>query len=162
YGPSGIGAVEVYVTFDDGRTWSSEPIRLDPSAVVLPVDVNGPVPMRGSVSLQLEREGIVHGFYLIVKNRAMKGKLPPRSGDVPHVRVELDTTPPYAELFKPEMDDVRPNAVTLHWRAEDKHLAANPITIEWAPRKEGPWQIIGRPDLPNTGSFSWEMTRDVP
>jgi hypothetical protein len=162
YGPSGVGSVDVYVTHDDGRTWSPEPMKLDPSAVTLPMDTNATGPLKGSVALQLDKEGVPHGFYLIVKSRAGLGKAPPRPGDLPHLRVELDTTAPFAELYKPEPDSARPTMLRLTWKAEDRRLAASPITIEWAPRKEGPWQFIGRPELPNTGEFLWEVTRDVP
>jgi hypothetical protein len=183
FGPSGIGSVEVYATFDDGRTWSTDLVQPDPPRAVpsldansgepfrklvtvqevkLPPDTNSVGPLRGSVTLQLEKEGVVYGFCLIVKSRARMGKPPPRSGEAPHVRVELDTTPPVAELYAPDPDPSRPTALTLRWSAEDKHLAANPIKIEWAPRKEGPWQVIGSPELPNTGRFTWELTREVP
>jgi hypothetical protein len=187
YGPSGIGSVEVYATFDDGRTWSTDLVQpagpapgdrgvpsLDASSadsyrkmvtvqeVKLPSDMNGAGPIRGSVTLQLEKEGIVYGFCLIVKSRARMGKPPPHSGDAPHVRVELDTTPPVAELYAPDPDQSHPTALTLRWAAEDRHLASNPITIEWALRREGPWQVIGNPQLPNTGRYTWDVPKDMP
>src|SRR5581483_7987040 len=97
----------------------------------------------------LEQEG-VYGFVLVAKNRLGLGKAPPRDGDVPEMRVELDTTPPVARLFAPQPDPSRPDALLLTWEARDKNPGDKPINLEWAEKPEGPWQPIGL-DLANTG-----------
>jgi hypothetical protein len=162
YGPSGLGSVDVYVTTDEGANWAKSEGTPE---VSLPVsgEVRNTAPVRGSVTVQLPREGIVYGFYLVVKSRAGRGKPAPTPGTPPQVRIEVDTTMPLAELFKPQADESgRRDSLTLIWKAEDKNLAANPVTLEWAANKNGPWEFIGDPQLPNTGRYSWQIGDRVP
>ncbi len=161
YGPSGLGEVDVYVTTDDGRSWTKA--LVDSKAGMLPVDVHGPGPLRGSVTVQIGKEAVPYGFFLVVKNKAGFGKDPPKPGDLPQVRVELDITPPTAKLFKPEpADPSQPNSLVIRWEASDLHLAANPVSLQWAKAKEGPWEYIGERELPNTGFFVWHIPSDFP
>src|SRR5262249_32170839 len=68
YGPTGLGGVDVYLTTDDGRSWVQS--KLDPGAWSLPPSVTpGASPLRGSVTVQLEKEAVVYGIYLIVKSK---------------------------------------------------------------------------------------------
>ncbi len=137
YGPSGLGAVEVYVTSDEGATWELAPA--DPKAALPPaMDGRTAGPVRGSVMVNLPREGVAYGFCIVVKSRAGLGKPPPQRGDPPQVRLELDATKPLAKLYAPQEDPAHPNALILPWLASDRNLAANPVVLEWAERKEGP------------------------
>jgi hypothetical protein len=174
-GPSGVGAVEVYATTDEGTTW--DPMPVSPDAVVLPVGDGGRAGT-GSVTVSLAREGVVYGFYIVVKNRAGIGKPPPHRGDPPQVRVELDTMLPLAKLYAPAQDPARPNALILAWTASDRNLAASAIVLEWAERKEGSWVPISPEPLANnlpeqaasgldrqnvpTGSYSWQIPDRMP
>jgi hypothetical protein len=144
-GPSGIGSVEVWMTRDDGRTWfkAAEDPDLQP-----PVQVEFP------------GEG-VYGLTLVVRSRAGLGRQPPQPGEPPDLRVEVDLTPPYAELYNVEADPQRRDCLILLWSATDKNLAANPITLKWAERESGPWQVIAA-DLPNTGRYVWKMPEHLP
>jgi hypothetical protein len=161
FGPSGLGAVDVYVTTDEGATW--EPTRAEPGTA-LPVsgEIKNPGPVVGSVSVQLPRDGVTYGFYLVVKSRAGLGDPPPRPGDTPQVRIEVDTTPPLAELYAPTPDPARKDSLVLSWKAEDRNLAANPVSLEWAAQREGPWEFIGDPHLPNTGRYTWTVPPRTP
>jgi hypothetical protein len=160
FGPSGLGGVDVYLTADDGRTW--EKVTEDVK-VVLPKPGEGEKrPSQGSVLVPLPREGITYGISLVVKSRAGLSKAPPKPGDEPQMRVELDTTPPDAELYAPVADPNKRDALILRWKATDKNLANNPITLEWAPQKIGPWSVIGAAELPNTGQYSWQVPNEVP
>jgi hypothetical protein len=161
FGPSGLGSVEVYSTTDEGANWEKFP---EPQ-VSLPVsgEVKGAAPLPGSVTLTVPRDGVVYGFYLVVRSRAGLGKPAPKSGDAPHIRVEVDTTAPSAELYKPAPDPARPTGgLVLSWKADDKNLAANPISLEWAARPDGPWSFIGEPQLPNTGRYNWLVPDSLP
>jgi hypothetical protein len=158
-GPSGLGAVEVYVTTDDGASWNQVPLGAD---AVQPPEARGPGQARGSVVVSLADDAKVYGFYLVVKCRANLGKPAPKSGDAPHVRVERDTVPPHAELNFPKADPNRRDTLLLTWTADDKNLTATPVTLEWAPRKDGPWEFIGAPELPNTGRYAWQVPANVP
>jgi hypothetical protein len=161
YGPSGLGSVDVYATSDDGATWT---LASTDHNVTLPTpaEMRGGTPVAGSVMVDLREEGVVHGFYIVVKSRAGLGKKAPEPGTPPQVRIEMDITPPSVEMYKPQPDPKRRDTLLLSWRATDKNLANNPVTIEWAAQKEGPWNVIGTPDMPNSGQFSWPVAADVP
>ncbi|MGH9675840.1 MAG: hypothetical protein ACRD36_01955, partial [Candidatus Acidiferrum sp.] len=161
YGPSGLGNVEVYITTDDGSTWTQMPTEHN---VSLPssADIRSGAPVRGSVMVELKQEGVVHGFYIVVKSRAGLGKEPPRQGTMPQLRIELDTTVPVATLYEPKPDPGRRDTLLLGWDASDKNLAANPVSLEWSEQRDGPWNAIGPNALPNTGKFSWQVPANVP
>jgi hypothetical protein len=161
FGPSGLGSVDVYVTTDEGATWEKSPG--DPN-VTLPVtgEARGLGPVKGSVTVNLPKDAVVYGFCLVVKSRAGLGKPPPRAGDPPQVRIEVDTTMPTAELYAPQPDPTRGDRLILTWKAEDRNLAANPISLEWAAAANGPWTFIGDPQLPNTGRYSWQVPENIP
>jgi hypothetical protein len=155
FGPSGLGSVDVYVTADEGTTWQKS--TGDP-AVSLPVspEVQSQGPVKGTVTVQLPEDGKTYGFYLVVKSRAGLGKPPPHSGDLPQVRLECDTTQPSAELYAPQPDSERPGSLSLSWKAEDRNLAANPVTLEWSANGTA-WEFIGDAQLPNTGRYIWQV-----
>src|SRR5437660_770656 len=72
-GPSGLGSVEVYGTIDEGANWEKSPA--DPN-VSLPVtsETRGLGPVHGTVTVSLPKDGVIYGFYLVVKSRAGLGK----------------------------------------------------------------------------------------
>jgi len=161
FGPSGLGSVEVWLTTDEGTTWEKMPG--DPAAS-LPVspEVQSLGPVRGTVTVHLPREGVIYGVHLVVKSRAGLSKPPPRSGDAPQVRIEVDTTQPAAELYAPQADPSRSDSLTLIWKADDRNLDTNPISLEWARGATGPWEFIGDPQLPNTGRYTWKVPPNIP
>jgi hypothetical protein len=170
--------VDVYVTADEGATW--EPAPADPNASLpLGVDGRSSGPVRGSVTVTLPREGATFGYYLIVKSRAGLGKPPPQRGEPPQVRLELDASKPLAKLYEPQQDPRHPSTLLLSWTAVDRNLAANPVTLEWAEFKDGPWTPIGPAQLPNnlnelaagaggerqnvpTGTYVWQVPDKMP
>lgn len=160
-GPSGLGTVDVFLTTDGGRTWER---FLADARPVFPSTGNVPSgqPVQGAVVLNLPREGFTYGIWLVVKSRAGLGITPPQPGDTPQMMVEVDTAMPEAQLYRPTADPSNPDALMLKWAAKDRKLANNPISMEWAASREGPWQFIGGPELPNTGTYSWSPPRDIP
>lgn len=144
-GPSGIGVVELWVTQDKGRNWSLLSKRED-----------GHSP----IGFDLPGEG-EYGFTMIVRSKAGLGKEKPDANQAPELRVEVDTTPPIAELYNVEADPRNKNYLFLIWNAKDKNLGQNPITIEWAESKEGPWQPIIS-DWANAGRYAWKMPERLP
>jgi hypothetical protein len=144
-GPSGVGSVELYLTQDEGHTWQryADDPKLKP-----PMTVN------------LPGEG-VFGLRLVVRSRAGLGQRPPQSGDLPQMRVEVDTTPPVAKLFPPQPDPRRRDALLLTWNASDHNLAPNPITLQWSERPDGPWQMIAA-DVTNSGRYTWTLSQTLP
>jgi hypothetical protein len=175
-GPSGLGGVEVYLTADEGLTWNPAPVDGTP---LLPVNLDGRAqgPLHGSVAVNLPNERIRYGLCLVVKSRAGLGKPPPQKGEPPQVRLELDQTPPYAALFRPQPDTNRTNTLILSWMAWDRNLTANPVTLEWAERRDGTWQSVSTEPLTNnlptsaptgekpegpTGTFAWQLPDRIP
>jgi hypothetical protein len=103
-----------------------------------------------------------HGFTLVVRSGAGVGRRPPQAGDPPQVWVEVDETPPWVELYAPEVGrDLRGAKLTLRWKATDQNLAARPIGLEYAERAEGPWIRIAA-GLENTGRYVWRLPPDAP
>jgi hypothetical protein len=172
-GPSGLGGADVYVTLDEGATWKRWPGEVP---VTLPpvTESHGSTPVRGSVTVQLQSEGVTYGFIVAVKSKAGLARPAPKSGEPPRVRIELDATVPKAEMYEPRPDSRQPDTLILSWNAVDRHLANNPVTLEWAEHKEGPWYNIGGEHLANTvppglppvdkvtGACGWHLPERMP
>jgi hypothetical protein len=160
-GPSGLGNAIVFVTRNEGAKWEPLPRELE-IALASGADLHGSESVRGSVAVQLPAEKTIYGFIVQVKSKAGLAPPPPKDGEPPEMRVELDTTAPKAQLFKPVPDANQPNTLILSWSAEDRNLPENPITLEWAERKDGTWTPIGGPSLPNTGQYAWSLPSNIP
>jgi hypothetical protein len=173
FGPSGLGGADVYVTLNEGASWNrvagEPPVTLPPT-----IDTASNVPVRGSVSVQLPNEGIIYGFIIAIKSRAGRARPAPHAGEPPQLRLELDLSVPKAEMYEPRPEPRQGNTLLLLWNAADRNLAANPISLEWADRKEGPWNRIGNENLPNalppgvppmervTGGYLWRLPEHAP
>lgn len=144
-GPSGIGKVELWMTRDDGRTWEKFVESLEPKP-----------PLR----VDLPGEG-TFGFRLLLQSKAGRHKPAPVSGNPPEIRVELDATPPVAQLYLPEPDPKQADALILTWKASDRNLDAKPITLQWSEKAGGPWQTIVA-DWPNDGQYTWKVPPSTP
>jgi hypothetical protein len=101
-------------------------------------------------------------YWFIVQQVDEQGRRKPanRIEAKPSIRVcVVDTTAPRAQLFQPEINQ---KAVDLGWEASDANLVDNPITLEWAEQKDGPWYLIGEDHLPNTGHYKWHLNNEIP
>jgi hypothetical protein len=160
-GPSGLGNADIYVTLDKGAHWKKMPGEV-PISLAQGTDLHGTESVSGSVSVQLPAEGTIYGFIVAVKSKAGLAPPPPKDGDAPEALVELDTTAPKGQLFRPQPDPSQPNTLLLVWEAKDRNLADKPITLEWAEQKDGPWNPIGEGALPNTSQFPWRLPDRLP
>lgn len=151
-GPSGVGSVDLYWTRDDGSTW--EKYADDPALA------GSTKTGRFLRTIELPGDG-VFGFTIVITSRAGRGRTPPRPGEAPQMRVEIDSVPPVAQLAPPIPDTTRPNTLLLRWQAKDKNLTPRPISLEWAERRDGPWQPIAL-DIENTGQHSWTLPPTIP
>jgi hypothetical protein len=144
-GPSGVGQVRLYLSTDDGQSW---PDHIDDTDLKPPITID----LRG--------EG-TYGLSLVVLSRAGLGKLPPKPGDAPQMRLEVDTTPPLVELWPPQPDPGRRNGLRVTWKVTDKNLEKNPVSLEYAERADGEWKPIAA-NLPGSGQHSWQLHEGMP
>jgi hypothetical protein len=158
-GASGLGSADLFVTRDDGGTWQR--LAGEQLTAALPLEPGGTAPTERSITAELPGEGR-YGFYLIVRSGVGLGKQPPRNGDRPQMRVEVDLTPPEGTLYGLQPVQGQTNAVVVRWKASDLNLAEKPIRLEWAERKGGPWTLVGEGDLPNTGYYTWKLPQSIP
>jgi hypothetical protein len=145
-GPSGVGAVQLWMTRDNGGTW----IKAGEVA-----EAKSPFP------IDLPPEDGLYGFILVVRSKAGLGRPDPKPGDPADVRVELDTTPPEGELAKVEADPRRKDLLFLIWSAKDKNLSPAPITFKWSDKPGGEWKTITE-NIPNSGRYAWTMPEGLP
>jgi hypothetical protein len=143
FGPSGVGKVQLYLTEDDGKSWRP-----------WVEDENKKSPM----IVKLPGQG-VFGLRMVTTSGAGLSEGPPQPGDMPEIRVEVDTTPPVVLFGEPAPDPQHPDAIILSWSATDRNLGTKPVTIEFA-EPGGPWHVIAA-NQPGTGSLSWQMTRPL-
>lgn len=145
-GPSGVSAVEFYITQDDGAKWwryGNDPDGQTPFVVEVPSDGQ-------------------YGFALRVRSGAGLSADPPQPGEKPSIVVAVDSTPPSAELQGAEQGQgTLLNTITIRWSASDDHLADRPIALSYAADPEGPWEPISGWQ-PNTGSYAWTIAHGMP
>ncbi len=143
-GPSGLSGVELWYT-QDSREWKKYEASPQAKSYIVEVDDEG-----------------MYGFTLLARSGLGLAKDPPTAGDQPQVWVIVDLTMPDVQLT-----DVTPSVknkvqqVAIHWKATDKNLGRQPISLYYADKEEGPWKIIAT-NLANTGSYLWQVPADVP
>lgn len=145
-GPSGVSAIELWTTRDTTQ-WDkyNEQTFSDQK------------PPRPPYTFDVVEEG-VYGFTLLVRSGVNESERPPRAGDQPQVWVEVDTTKPMVEWVNVDVGRaVDRGTVTITWKATDKNIAREPITLYYAKEpKDGQWTPI-KSNLENSGRFVWQM-----
>lgn len=136
-GPSKLAGIDVYFTHD-GRHWQRYPDLVKPT---------------GAVPMSVTKDGR-YGFTLVARSGSGLAMPAPKDGDQPQVWITVDTTPPQADLYPPQVSGHSPGVVGLRWRATDSNLHPHPVTLEWATVATGPWTAIAT-DLEATGTYSW-------
>ena len=157
-GPAGVEKVILYITHDDGQVWKE--FAKDDSVAHDPALGTAKRQMTYERTVRLPGEG-VFGLTIRVKRRYEHRDLKPKSGEVPEMRIEVDQTAPEAILYAPRRDKNHKDSLLIHWVAKDRNLHSNPITLEWARELNGPWETI-QTNLPNSGSYSWEIKPGMP
>jgi hypothetical protein len=161
-GPSGVSRAEVWMTRNDGKDW----VRwMNTEKVETPLTIE--LDQKANPNL----EG-VYGLKIILASGAGLTHGAPVAGDVPEMRVDLDLTAPSIKIFEPIPDPKEKDTMILRWKAEDRNLANEPITIEWSEFVDGPWHPITSQEvdgksvatkwIPNTGNFPWKLHSGVP
>jgi len=145
-GPSGIGRVELWGSRDGGQTWRS--YTLDTTR-------------RGPLLVNVEEEGI-YGFRVVVSNGAGLGGMTPKSGDLPDLWIGVDLTKPTARIVSAQQGvDDEAGRLIISWQADDKWLAARPVSLSFSETPAGPWLPIAS-GLENTGRYAWPLDNRTP
>ncbi|MBP3960539.1 hypothetical protein J8F10_35390 [Gemmata sp. G18] len=168
-GPSGISRVDLWVTRDDGRSWSKWSQHDGKGGAVR-------VSLDAKENPQIEG---TYGFRLVPVSGAGLSEREPAAGDAPDMRVVLDVTPPQLELFAPVSDPNALDTLIIQWKASDRNFGDDPITLEWSDSATGPWKPVAATGnepvvratgmdapiakrLANTGQYGWRVPVGVP
>lgn len=140
-GPSGIGAIELYITEDNGQKWykyGEDPDKKSPFHVEVPHDGT-------------------YGFALRVRSGVGLADALPRSGEKPDVIVVVDRTAPTIKL-NPVKQGLGgdANKVTISWTIREHNPAEKSVAINYSTRPDGPWEPIveWQEDI---GRFTWSV-----
>ena len=145
-GPSGVSAVELWVTHDSGHSWHKDEVagRSGPPYVT-----------------EVPEEGM-YGFTLVAKSGLGLGKQPPVAGDPPQVWVEVDLTRPVVRLAEVKHGvGAKAREVIIKWSANDRNMARRPVTLSYAEKSEGPWLPLAA-NIENSGRYVWNMPTSGP
>ena len=115
-GPSGIGAVELFVTENNGREWFAYGNDID---------------MRSPFQVDTLGEG-TFGFAVRVRNGLGFRATPPQPGELPNIVVTVDKTAPVAEMAQPQVIVDRVGQIRVAWRVSDQNPSATPVRLEYA------------------------------
>jgi hypothetical protein len=144
-GPSGVSGVELWYT-RDGKTWKRDETGTETKPPYI---------------IEVSEEGL-YGFTLLAKNGIGLSNDPPKSGDAPQVWVEVDLTKPAVTMTEVRATvDTKGPALKIGWKASDKNMINQPITISYAEKETGPWQPIVS-HLDNTGKYFWPLRPGLP
>ena len=145
-GRSGVEAVELFITVNNGGKWyryGTDPDLKSPFLVDMPKDGN-------------------YGFTIRVRSGAGIGDPPPKPGEKPDIIVIVDQTGPKIELL-PILQGRGSDSdkFLIRWKLADSHPAKKPVSVSYSVSPRGPWQMISGWQT-NTGSYLWKSSNDIP
>ena len=145
-GPSGVGAVDLFVTQNNGQKWYRYGIDDD---------------RRSPFEVEVPGDGI-YGFSIRVASGAGLADAPPEPGEEPEIVIVVDSSPPVVQLF-PLQQGTGPdtNRILITWEAADQKLADRPVALSYSANPNGPWEPISD-WLPNSGRFVWQVGQGIP
>lgn len=145
-GPSGLSAVEFYITTDDGEKWwryGRDDDRRSPFTVTVP------------------RDG-VYGFTLRARSGVGLAAEPPQPGEKPAIVIAVDRTAPEVALLPVQQGTGRAlNEITIRWTINDANPSVKPIALSYAEDANGPWEPITGWSA-DEGSHVWTVGPGIP
>lgn len=140
-GPSGVGAVDLYITEDNGRSWfhyGSDPDKSSPFTVSL-------------------RKSGQYGFSIRARSGIGLSIDPPIPGDLPDTMIVIDTVPPRPKLnsFQQGLGPAH-NQLQINWTLIENDLPAQPVLLSYAYSPTGPWEPISG-WVENSGRYLWTV-----
>lgn len=146
-GPSGVSAVELFITEDNGRKWWK--YGDDPD-------------LKSPFDVKVRNDG-VYGFAIRVSSGAGLTSDPPIPGEPPTIVVAVDQTPPIVELLPVQQGrGANANRVLIRWNVTEARPAEKPVSLYYAANLNGPWEPISGWKEELSGSFEWTVGPTVP
>jgi hypothetical protein len=145
-GPSGVSAVELFITQNNGQKWWKYGDDADKQS---PIVVNVP-------------EDGVYGFAIRVRSGVGLMDPPPQPGEEPAIVVVVDHTPPTVQLLPVQQGaGGQLNRLTISWQVRDDNPSDKPVSLAYSANPNGPWEpICGW--QPDTGSYTWNLGPGIP
>lgn len=144
-GPSGVSAVELFVTEDGGQHWFTYGNDDD---------------LRSPVLIDTRGEG-TFGFAVRVRNGLGFADDPPQPGQAPEMVVTVDENQPVIELAQPTMRTDGFGTIQLSWQVRDKNPASTPVRLEYAAAPNGPWTPVFDWQYDQSG-YQWGVRPGTP
>ncbi len=144
-GPSGVGAVDLFITEDNGRTWltyGSDPDRKSPFTV------------------RVEHGG-QFGFAIRARSGIGLSENPPKNGQPPEIIVVVDQLAPRPRLGNlTQGQGLTPNQVQFGWVLTDVDLPEQCVMLSRAYSPSGPWEPISN-WIENSGRYIWTVDQAI-
>lgn len=144
-GPSGVSAVELFVTEDGGQHWFTYGKDDDVRSPVL-IDTRG--------------EG-TFGFAVRVRNGIGFADDAPQPGQAPEIVVTVDECLPTIELAQPTMRTDGFGTILLSWQVREQNPASTPVRLEYAAAPSGPWTPVFDWQFDQSG-YQWGVRPGTP
>lgn len=144
-GPSGVSAVELFVTENGGQQWFRYGNDTD---------------LRSPFQVDAQGEG-TFGFAVRVRNGLGFADAPPQPGQAPEIVVTVDEAAPAVELAQPSVRVDGLGTVQLAWRVTDLHPAPSPVRLEYSTTPNGPWTPVFDWQA-DQGGFDWSIRPGTP
>jgi hypothetical protein len=144
-GPSGVSAVELFVTENGGQQWFRYGNDTD---------------LRSPFQVDAQGEG-TFGFAVRVRNGLGFADAPPQPGQAPEIVVTVDEAAPAVELAQPSVRVDGFGTVQLAWRVTDLHPAPSPVRLEYSTTPNGPWTPVFDWQA-DQGGFDWSIRPGTP
>lgn len=144
-GPSGVSAVELFVTEDGGKQWFTYGNDED---------------LRSPILIDTRGEG-TFGFAVRVRNGLGFADDPPQPGQAPEMVVSVDESLPVIELAQPIMRTDGFGTIQLAWQVREQNPAGTPVRLEYAAAPGGPWTPVFDWQYDQSG-YQWGVRPGTP
>lgn len=145
-GPSGVSAVELFVTQNNGQKWfkyGDDQDKQSPFVVEVPEDG-------------------LYGFAIRVRSGAGLTDDAPQSGEEPSVVIVVDRTPPQVQLLPMQQGTGgQMKKIAISWSMSDDNPNDKPVSLAYSANPNGPWEPICSWQ-PDTGNYVWNVGQGVP
>lgn len=130
-GPSGVSAVELFVTENNGRNWYR---------------YGNDVDLRSPIEVDTRGEG-TFGFAVRARNGLGFSQAAPQPGEQPSIVVTVDRSAPQVEFSRPQVVVANGGRIRMAWRVSDTNPSTTPVRLEYSTTESGPWTPV----------FDWQM-----